>query len=203
MQKTKDIIFNTAVEMFSEQGYDNVSTRDIARTADVNESTAYYYYKSKEAFLDEILSVYQRKLERYLITKEKAEQYLKTDTPQALLRRFLQHFKDDEAVFMLRANRIVCMQQYTNQKAKDLVMLHLMDKTTKSIKGTLDLLMERGMIPVFDTKSFSVIWCDFLYSQAVRHANYYFYGETEQLKSSEFISYGNALIDMAVTGKLP
>jgi len=203
MQTTKDIIFNTAVELFSEKGYDNVSTREIARAADVNESTAYYYYKSKKALLDDILAVYQRKLERYLITRGRVERYLKTDTPRELLQRLLPHFKDEEAVFMLRANRIVCMAQHTNPKARDIVMDHLMDKTAKSIKDALDVLMEHGLIPVFDTKPFSVIWCDFMYSQGVKHANRYFYGETEQLRSGDFSSYGNALIDAALAGKLP
>lgn len=203
MQKTKDIIFNTAVEMFSERGYDNISTREIARTAGINESTAYYYYKSKEALLDDILSVYRQKLERYLITKEQVEHYLITDTPRELLRRFFSYYKDSEAVFMVRSSRIVSMQQHTNPAAKDLVMDQLMDKTTASIKGALDILIERSMIPPFDTESISVIWCDFLYSQSVKHANQFFYGDTDQLKSSRFIAYGNALIDMAVTGKLP
>lgn len=203
MQKTKDMIFDTAVRMFSEQGYDNVSTREIARAAGVNESTAYYYYKNKEAFLEEILSVYQRKLERYLITKEQVETYLKTDTPRELLRRFLPHFKDAEAIFMLRVSRIVGMQQYANPKVKNLVMSQLMDKTEASIKGALDILIARGMVPAFDTEPASVLWCDFLYSQSVKHANLFFYGDTDQLKSSSFIAYGNALIDMAVTGKLP
>lgn len=202
IQKTKDIIFDTAVQMFSEQGYDNVSTREIARAAEVNESTAYYYYKSKEAFLDEILSIFQRKLERYLITKDKVEQYLKTDTPRELLRRFLPHFKDAEAVFMLRAIRIVLMQQYTNPKAKKIVMDYLMEKATESVKGALDILIERGMIPTFDTEPVSIIWCDFLYSQGVKHGNSFFYGDTDQLKSNDFITYGNKLIDLVVTGKL-
>jgi len=203
MQKTKDIIFNTALEMFSEKGYDNISTREIARTAGVNESTAYYYYKSKEAILNDILSVYRQKLSRYLITKEQVEHYLLTDTPRELLRRFISHFKDSEAIFMVRANRIVSMQQYTNPVARDLVMDQLMDKTKASIKGALDILIERSMIPVFDTESISEIWCDFLYSQSVKHANRFFYGDTDQLKSGNFIAYGNVLIDMAVTGKLP
>jgi len=203
MQKTKDIIFNTALEMFSEKGYDNISTREIARTAGVNESTAYYYYKSKEAILNDILSVYRQKLSRYLITKEQVEHYLLTDTPRELLRRFISHFKDSEAIFMVRANRIVSMQQYTNPVAKDLVMDQLMDKTKASIKGALDILIERSLIPIFDTEPISEIWCDFLYSQSIKHANHFFYGDTDQLKSGSFIAYGNVLIDMAVTAKLP
>jgi len=203
MSKTKDTIFGTAVEMFSEKGYDNISTREVARAAGVNESTAYYYYKSKEAILDDILTVYRRKLERYLITKEQVERYLKTETPREVLQRLLPFFKEEEGLFMLRANRIVCMQQHTNLKAKNLVMDYLMDKAAKSIKGALDILMERGLIPAFNTKPYAVIWCDFLYSQAVKHANQYFYGETDQPTSDDFIACGSALIDAALTGKLP
>lgn len=41
MQTTKDIIFNKAARLFSEKGYDNVSTREAARATGVNESTAH------------------------------------------------------------------------------------------------------------------------------------------------------------------
>jgi len=203
MPKTKGNIFDTAVEMFAERGYDNVSMREITRMAGINESTAYYYYNSKESLLDEILSVYWKMLARYLITKEEVELYLETDTPRELLVRLFPSFQGEEAVFMQRANRIVCMQQYTNPRARDLVMDQLINKTTESIKDTLDILIERGLIPAFDTDSISFVWCNFLFAQSVKHANQFLNGDSEQLKISSFVAYGNALIDMAVTGRLP
>lgn len=202
IQKTKDIIFDTAVRMFSEHGYSNISTREIARAADVNESTAYYYFKNKEAFLDEILEEFRRKLKRYLITKEQAEQYLKTDTPRELLERFIPRYKGPEALFMLRAQRIVCMEFFTNEKAKEIVMDQLLSDIAASFKGALDTLIDHGMIAAFDTEPISVIWADFLFSQSIVHLSSYIEGDMGKFNSHHALVYVNVLIDLVVTGKL-
>jgi len=37
----------------------------------------------------------------------------------------------------------------------------------------------------------------------LKHANLFFYGDADQLKSNDFITHGNIPIDMVVIGKLP
>jgi AcrR family transcriptional regulator len=45
--KTQQRIINAATDLFSKLGYNGVSTRDIARVADVNETSIYRYYPRK------------------------------------------------------------------------------------------------------------------------------------------------------------
>jgi AcrR family transcriptional regulator len=45
--KTAERILAAATELFSKMGYNGVSTRDIARVADVNETSIYRYYPRK------------------------------------------------------------------------------------------------------------------------------------------------------------
>ena len=52
---TKERIFDAAVELFSEQGYDRTSVRQIAAAVGVTEAAVYRHYSSKEAILDAIL----------------------------------------------------------------------------------------------------------------------------------------------------
>ncbi|MFP4599442.1 MAG: TetR/AcrR family transcriptional regulator [Persicimonas sp.] len=55
---TKTRIFDAADELFCKFGYDGVSVRDIARCADVNKASVFYYFSSKEELFEAVLSRY-------------------------------------------------------------------------------------------------------------------------------------------------
>ena len=45
---TRDRIVEASVRLFSNQGFNGTSTREIARLADVNESSVFRYFPTKE-----------------------------------------------------------------------------------------------------------------------------------------------------------
>ena len=55
MNKTKRRIFNTAIKMFSEKGYDNTSVEDITAIAGVAKGSLYYHFSKKEDIFDMLL----------------------------------------------------------------------------------------------------------------------------------------------------
>lgn len=87
--QTKKHIFDEAVRLFSEKGYSNISTRSVMRAANLNESTAYYYYNSKAEILDNILNLFERKLERYFSAAKPARSSRNRDESREYLNRFL------------------------------------------------------------------------------------------------------------------
>ena len=48
MNKTKRKIFETAMELFAEKGYNATSTEEITAVAGVAKGTLYYHFSSKE-----------------------------------------------------------------------------------------------------------------------------------------------------------
>ena len=52
---TKDIIFQAAVELFSQKGYHGTSVRDIARKVGIKESSIYNHFHGKESIMQAIL----------------------------------------------------------------------------------------------------------------------------------------------------
>jgi len=56
MNKTKRKIFNTAIKLFSEKGYDNASVEDITAIAGVAKGSLYYHFAKKEDIFDMMLS---------------------------------------------------------------------------------------------------------------------------------------------------
>jgi AcrR family transcriptional regulator len=53
---TKERIFDAAVDLFAERGYDRTSVRQIAEAVGLTESAVYRHYPSKEAILDAIIA---------------------------------------------------------------------------------------------------------------------------------------------------
>lgn len=52
MNKTKRKIFNTAIKLFAEKGYDNASTEEITAIAGVAKGSLYYHFQKKEDIFD-------------------------------------------------------------------------------------------------------------------------------------------------------
>ena len=60
-KNTKEKIFDVSIDLFSQNGYDGVSIRQIAQIAKevgIKESSIYNHYQSKESILESILSYY-------------------------------------------------------------------------------------------------------------------------------------------------
>ena len=55
MNKTKRRIFNTAIKIFSEKGYDNSSVEEITAIAGVAKGSLYYNFTKKEDIFDMLL----------------------------------------------------------------------------------------------------------------------------------------------------
>ena len=55
MNKTKRKIFNTAIKLFAEKGYDNASTEEITAVAGVAKGSLYYHFSKKEDIFDLML----------------------------------------------------------------------------------------------------------------------------------------------------
>ena len=52
---TAQRIFDEAIDLFAQKGYDNVSIRDIALAVGIKESSIYKHYTNKEAILQKII----------------------------------------------------------------------------------------------------------------------------------------------------
>lgn len=55
MNRTKRMIFNTAIKVFSEKGYDNASIEEITAIAGVAKGSLYYHFAKKEDIFDMLL----------------------------------------------------------------------------------------------------------------------------------------------------
>ena len=73
-ERTKELIFEKALELFREQGFEVATMRDIAKAAGVATGAAYYYFPSKEAvvsaYYDQVQRLHAAKVREVLAGKE-------------------------------------------------------------------------------------------------------------------------------------
>lgn len=157
--QTKEHIFDEAVRLFSEQGYAATTIRQIASAVRINETTIYIYFQNKADLLDEILNTFEDKLSRHVPADDT---YVKLhgirDGPRKYLSRFFWNYVTRDDLFMRRAFRITCMEQYTSAKARALIRDKLHNEVTENLRRALDELAKCGEIPGFDTYSFAALW---------------------------------------------
>ena len=59
----KDEIIKKSAALFVERGYENATTRELAKAAGLTSAGLYHYFKSKKEILDTIYEVGWKKLE--------------------------------------------------------------------------------------------------------------------------------------------
>lgn len=71
MKKTREILLKTAAKMFSQYGFDGVSTRELAKKSGVNLCSINYYFGSKQKLYDAVMDDVYSFIEQNLIIKIK------------------------------------------------------------------------------------------------------------------------------------
>ncbi len=82
--QTRSVIFESALELFREQGFDSTTMQEIAKRAAVVKSAAYYYFPSKEAIVQAYYETVQAEQERLCAELLLASKDLKRRLARAL-----------------------------------------------------------------------------------------------------------------------
>jgi len=199
----KEMIFDEATRLFAEKGYKDVTLREVGKAAGISEPGIYRHYEKKVDILDEIIAVFGRKLQGYMLTKEKVDRYIETDTPRQLLERCIGRFLEEDTLFMVRGYRIVCMEQFKYPAAMKVIKEQVHEETAKSIRYVLDKLIERGKIPAMNTWFYSMLWTQSMFSGALIWMSQYFNGRPLEMSAVEYNEVVKRLVDMALSGQVP
>ncbi len=201
MTDTKERIFGEAARLFAEKGYNVTTVREIGTAAGISDSVIYRYFDGKGAILDGIMDRFFEILKSYLLTPEKVDPLIGTLSPRELLNRCFPNFKQEDEDFMRRAYRILFMEQFTNEKAGEIVVRGLHDESARSVRYILDRLIELGEIPKYDTAFFSRLWARAMFSMAMSWLYRSDGGSGDVLK--EYYDFHSQMVNVAVSGRVP
>jgi AcrR family transcriptional regulator len=87
-EQTQRHIFDCALELFREKGFDATTMQEVASRADVAKSAAYYYFPSKEAIIQAYYEIVQAEQERLCAEVFEQSKDLKTRLAAAMHSKF-------------------------------------------------------------------------------------------------------------------
>ena len=134
---TKDIIINSARELFKKYGYKKVSMDEIAKDAKVTKRTVYSYFKDKESlfeyFIDEDLEIVKEKIEK--LEKEKLP-FIKRISKILF---YALNFKEQNALFKAISNdKDLSLLTRLKKRYDDIILNFIEGKINKEItEGTI------------------------------------------------------------------
>ena len=153
---TKNLILNTALDLFSKRGYDGVGMRDIAQVVGVRESAIYKYFKGKQDLFNNLVDKMYAEYSQFAMsisvsenTNELIEKYKVISENDLLMicNGFFLYFAKDENAAKFR--KILTMEQYRNETIGNLYRELYFENVLKYLTPIFKGLIDSGiMIPV-------------------------------------------------------
>lgn len=120
LKDTKQMIFDTAAELFAQKGYHAVSMADIADQVGIKKSSIYNHYPAKEVIMEELLDHYLERMERfYERMHEVGSNITEGKDLASLLEQLMFSYEPEETQLMFYLTRIVHHEQFSSFKAAD------------------------------------------------------------------------------------
>lgn len=146
MNKTKKLIFDSAIKIFSDLGYRGATMDEIASNAGLAKGTLYYHFSSKEEIFNFIVK------EGIQILKSQA---MEIQTMEIGPIEKLTKISRIQLSFMYRYTdffKIVMSQLWGNEKRQDDLRTRIKDYITEAIQVNIEEAMEMGKIENGDSE---------------------------------------------------
>ncbi len=144
---TKELIMQEALKMFSNQGYDSVSIRDIAKTVNIKESSIYYHFKNKQDIVDSLVSKFEGHLNMLVKKLNEAIEKLAPNvsfSPISINAYYFDQYLFDP--FCNQMLRFIMLEQFHNNEMVALYDKYLFELPYKYQVGVFETLGKMGIM---------------------------------------------------------
>ena len=158
-KSTKEKIFDVAVDLFAEKGYDGVSIRDIGRAVCITEGAVYKHFSSKEEILESIFAYVEDK-----IYPQAPEGNIDVLIGSLSLREILEGIPGAMMADpqLTKIMRIMIIEMYHNEKIRNYVRRELFERPVDETAVLFKKLMEKGKIRPCDPHAMSTFFISYL-----------------------------------------
>jgi len=139
---TKEKIIYEALKLFSVNGYEAVSTRDITRNLGMSDSAIYKHFKSKKEIFDSIIQIC---LDKFIAQAKKVEieNIDWNDLEGVCLDMFLFQTTDE---WIVNFRKILVMEQFRNEEMYKLYRKMFVDIEVDNTTKIFSKLIEQGYV---------------------------------------------------------
>ncbi len=143
---TKEKIFDAAIDLFSERGYNGVPVRDIAKTAGIKESSIYGHFINKEDILNHILDYHHEGMLSKRVDIHSLESEINYLEPRDVVKLIFFNYGKQNDPRIDKTARIIFMEQYTNVKAREFVQICMLQEPVDYYRSLFALMRSKGRI---------------------------------------------------------
>lgn len=151
---TKERIFYEALELFSANGFEAVSMRDIGSAVGIRESSIYKHYSGKQAILDDIVRKAVEETDKMLVdlnvpnpnTDTSVERYvdMKFEDIAELCTNML--MKQRNSVIVSKFRKLLTIEQYRNEELRKIYIDHFMERQLNYNEKVFAYLLKLGVL---------------------------------------------------------
>ena len=153
MSSTRDRILDTAIDLFSERGFHDVSVRDLTRAVGIKESSLYNHFRSKQQILDAIYQELTDRFEAMTPSEETVLAMLEKMSLEEFLELSAQSFDRYMTEPRLRKIwRIISIERFRDERARDFFNRCFVDDALEYQARVFDRMIQQGLIKAQDPR---------------------------------------------------
>lgn len=159
---TQDKIFDAAVDLFTERGYDRTSVRDIAKTVGITESAVYRHYPSKESILEAIFTYVETRVYTPLLPFRNVG----GDADMTIFREMLEglprYIMADPC--LVKIIHILFIEMHHNEKIRDYIRNEYGERADEYTEALFRKHIEDGTIRPCDSRALAKVFNGFRFA---------------------------------------
>lgn len=158
MKNTKQKILEVSLELFSRKGFSAVSVRDICGQVPIKESSMYYYFKNKQAILEELLEQFGQLAAKMMGRLEQGLDHLPSPGESSFYQHVCRIFFEDYLMddFCNKVIRLLSIEQFHSETVQKLYNDWLFDRPLQFQSQVFSVLIQAGLIPAADCRNLAV-----------------------------------------------
>jgi AcrR family transcriptional regulator len=150
--KTKEIIFDKAIELISSVGYENMSVKMLANAVGIKTASMYNHFTSKQEILDSIYGYYCDHMFDNRPSIEESKRIIETGSREEIFKTLTFNFvSDDPKKYkrMILTAKIVMMRIFNDRQANQIFLEYSCLKPAAYVKELLEYGISIGRIESF------------------------------------------------------
>jgi len=184
---TRDRIMKAAAKLFSEKGYNKVTTREIAAAAGINSASIYNHFSSKDELLKSLYNYYTEHRSEQNPDVSELLKLAETAPPMEVLMNAEYHYSE-EARGMMDQILVTASKEITSDPDSErFIRENIFDNIVSVLRPVLERLVELEKIKPFDMDAFFNVLCFYCYSAAALNSTPFGHNVREYQASMAFI----------------
>ncbi|ACL16215.1 TetR/AcrR family transcriptional regulator [Methanosphaerula palustris] len=159
---TREKIFDAAVDLFAERGFDRTSVRDIAKAVGVTESAVYRHYPGKDAILEAIFVFMENRVYTPLSPVHEAGELDNRTIFRDMLEGLPRFIMADPV--LVKTAHIMFTEMYHNEKIRDYVKKEYGKRADDYTEKLFRKHVMDGTIRPCDTRALAILFNSFRFA---------------------------------------